>query len=171
MDAGLRIAAYDEAKVTILTEGNNAGHLKRWVQLNFSNDVHVFAELAQHRSASQLLAYGRLLWKDEHEHALCYRVDCDAADEAEILRRELSSAAKVMPFSFRRRQDNMIARNGIENNYDEKFLRPFSISKVDNDGNLLGREFPKNRKTEFANHVLERGTSEYLSFPRPSRRR
>ncbi len=45
VDVGLRIAAYDEARVTILTEGNNAKHLKRWVALNFSEDVRVFDEL------------------------------------------------------------------------------------------------------------------------------
>ena len=31
IDVGLRIAAYDGAKVTILTEGHNTKHLKRWV--------------------------------------------------------------------------------------------------------------------------------------------
>ena len=41
VDVGLRIAAYDEARVTILTEGNNAKHLKRWAQLHFPEDVHV----------------------------------------------------------------------------------------------------------------------------------
>ena len=39
VDAGLRIAAYDETKVTILTEGHNARHLRRWVELgNFPKD-------------------------------------------------------------------------------------------------------------------------------------
>ena len=42
VDAGLRIAAYDEAKVTILTEGHNARHLKKWVELHFPQDVHVW---------------------------------------------------------------------------------------------------------------------------------
>ena len=35
VDVGLRIAAYDGAKVTILTEGNNAKHLKKWARLHF----------------------------------------------------------------------------------------------------------------------------------------
>ena len=52
VDVGLRIAAYDEAKVTILTEGNNTKHLKRWVELNFPEDVQIFEELEQHRSDS-----------------------------------------------------------------------------------------------------------------------
>ena len=154
VDAGLRIAAYDEAKVTILTEGNNASHIKRWVQLNFSQDVHVFDELAQHRSASQLLAYGRLLGRMNTNTHFVIVWDCDAADKAATLRGELPSAAKVTAFAFKRRADNTIARNGIENNYDERVLEPFSISKVDSDGTLLAREFPKNRKTDFAKHVV-----------------
>ena len=113
VDAGLRIAAYDEAKVTILTEGNNTRHIKRWVQLNFPQDVHVFDELAEHRNASQLLAYGRLLGRMNTNTHFVIVWDCDAADQAETLSRELPSAAKITPFAFLRRQDNMLARNGI----------------------------------------------------------
>ena len=156
VDAGLRIAAYDEAKVTILTEGHNARHLKKWVQLSFPQNVHVFEDLPQHSSASQLLAYGRLLGRMNTNTHFVIVWDGDAADQADNLRRELPGAAKVTPFAFRRRQDNAIARNGIENTYDERILEPFSISKVDNDGRLLGREFPKNRKADFANHVLSK---------------
>ena len=163
VDAGLRIAAYDEAKVTILTEGNNASHLKRWVQLNFPQDVHVFEELDQYRNASQLLAYGRLLGRMNTNTHFVIVWDCDASDQAETLRSELPSAAKVTPFAFRRRKDNTIARNGIENNYDEKILEPFSFKKVDNDNTVLGRELLKGRKTEFANHVLQHGTSQYFT--------
>ena len=130
VDAGLRIAAYDDAKVTILTEGNNTSHIKRWVQLHFPQDVHVFDELGQHRSASQLLAYGRLLGKMNTNTHFVIVWDCDAADQADTLRKELASTAKVTPFAFRRRKDNTIARNGIENTYDEKSLVPFSFKKM-----------------------------------------
>ena len=62
VDVGLRIAAYEGAQVTILTEGHNAKHFKRWVEvMGLSEDVHVFEELERHRSASELLTYGRLL--------------------------------------------------------------------------------------------------------------
>ena len=89
--------------------------------------------------------------------------DCDAADKAETLRGGLSDSAKVTAFSFRRRSENNIARNGIENNYDEDFLRPYSITKSNSDGTLLGHEFPKDRKTKFANHVLHDGTFEHFT--------
>ena len=52
--------------------------------------------------------------------------DCDAASKAETLRGELPSAAKVTPFAFAKRPDNAIAERGIENNYDEEILEPYS---------------------------------------------
>ena len=160
MDTGLRIAAYDDSRVTILTEGHNARHLKRWVELHFPRDVHVFDELAQHRSDSQFFTYGRLLGKMNTNTHFVIVWDCDADDKAETLRGDLSDSAKVTAFSFRRRSENKIARNGIENNYDEEFLRPFAITKSDSDGTQLGHEFPKDRKTKFADHVLRHGTIE-----------
>ena len=122
VDAGLRIAAYDEAKVTILTEGHNARHLKKWVQLNFPKDVHVFDELANHSSDRQLLAYGRLLGRMNTNTHFVIVWDCDASCQAETLRRELPKSSNVTPFAFTKR-DNQIARKGIENNYDERFLK------------------------------------------------
>jgi hypothetical protein len=159
-DVGLRIAAYDGARVTILTEGNNAKHLKKWVEvMGLSEDVHVFEELGQHTSASELRTYGRLLGSMNTNTHFVIVWDCDAAKEAETLRQELPNAARVTPFAFKRRQDNAIARNGIENNYEEKILRPFSITKSrSDDGTVLGREFHKDRKTDFADHVLREGT-------------
>ena len=163
VDVGLRIAAYDGAMVTILTEGHNTKHLKKWVELNFPKDVHILEELEQHTNDSQLLAYGRLLAKMNTNTHFVIVWDCDAAGKAAALRQELHGTTEVTPFAFARRKENTIARSGIENNYDENILEPFSFKKVDNDGTLLGREFPANRKTKFANHVLREGTSRYFT--------
>ena len=163
VDAGLKIAAYDEAKVTILTEGNNTLHIKKWVELNFSQGVHVFDQLAEHRSASQLLAYGRLIGRMNAKTHFIIVWDCDAGRDAETLRQELPTGARVTPFALRRREENMIARNGIENIYDQKILEPFSMKKIDNDNKFLGRDFMKNRKTEFANYIFQHGTPEYFT--------
>ena len=78
VDVGLRIAAYDEAKVTILTEGNNAKHLKRWGELNFPNDVRVFEDLGEHTNDGQLLDYGRLLGRVKTNTHFVVVWDCDA---------------------------------------------------------------------------------------------
>ena len=88
--------------------------------------------------------------------------DCDAAKKAETLRRELTSAAKVTPFAFKKQKDNTIAPKGIENNYDDSILEPYSTTTTRSDGTVLGRGFQSNRKTEFANHVLREGTSQYF---------
>ena len=79
--------------------------------------------------------------------------DCDAGDKAETLRGDLSDSAKVTAFSFRRRSENKIARNGIENNYDEEFLRPFAITKSDSDGTQLG-------------HGISEGSQDQIRRPR-----
>ena len=160
---GLRIAAYDGAKVTILTEGHNVKHLKKWVQLNFPEDVRVFEELEQHTNDSQLLAYGRLLAKMNTNTHFVVVWDCDAAEKAGTLRRELAKHAKITPYAFAERLDNKIAQKGIENNYDEEILAPYSTETTRRDGTLLGRGFENNRKTEFANHVLREGTPQYFT--------
>ena len=163
IDEGLRIAAYDKARVAILTEGNNVKHLSRWVRLNFAEDVHVIDGLEQHTNKAQLLAYGRLLGKMSTTTHFVIVWDCDASSEAEALRKELPNSAKVTPYAFKKRPENTLARNGIENNYDEEILIPFSIEKTEHGGKWLGREFPKNRKSDFADHVLLEGTAEYFT--------
>lgn len=163
VDVGLRIAAHDEAKVTILTEGNNAKHLKKWVELNFPKDVHVFEELEKHSNDSQLLTYGRLLARMNTNTHFVIVWDCDAASKAGTLRRELPNDAKVTPYAFAKRLDNTIAEKGIENNYDESILEPYSTITTRSDGTLVSRGFQNNRKTEFADHVLQCGTLQYFT--------
>ena len=46
IDTGLRILALDNARVTILTKGRNALHLKKWAELNFPDDIRVFEGLS-----------------------------------------------------------------------------------------------------------------------------
>ncbi|MXY51909.1 MAG: ATP-binding protein [Gammaproteobacteria bacterium] len=162
VDAGLRIAAYDDAQVTILTEGHNARHLKRWVELNFPKGVHVFDQLADHTNKSQLLAYGRLLASMDPVSHFVIVWDCDAAHEAHTLQTDLRENAKVTPFALRRRSENKIARRGIENNYDDSVLQPYAITKTDSRGRVLAREFDNSRKTEFADHVRQCGTGDYF---------
>ena len=163
VDMGLRIASSDEAKVTILTEGNNAKHLKRWVDLNFPEDVHVFEGLEHQTNDQQLLEYGRLLGKMITNTHFVVVWDCDAGRKAKTLEGELSGGGSITPFAFAKRKDNTIADSGIENNYDEETLKPFCNTTIDNDGSVVARSLPSNRKTEFANDVLQNGTSEYFT--------
>ena len=163
VDMGLRIAAHDEAKVTILTEGHNTKHLKRWVELNFTENVIVFEGLEEHSNDDRLLAYGRLLARMKTNTHFVLVWDCDAAGKAEALRRELSGDSKVTPYAFPKRTDNTIAGRGIENNYDEMFLEPYATTTTAGDGTILGRGFQGSRKSEFAKHVRQHGTPQYFT--------
>ena len=163
VEKGLRIAECDGARVTILTEGYNTKHLKKWTELYFPRDVHVFEELEQHTNDRQLLAYGRLLARMNTNTHFVVVWDCDAAGKAEALRGELPDTAEVTPFAFPKRLDNTITDKGIENNYDEDILEPYSTTTTRSDGTLLGRGFQNSRKTEFANHVLQHGTTKYFT--------
>ena len=162
VDVGLKIVAYDEAKVTILTEGNNVKHLKRWAHLNFPESVQVFEGLESNSNDTQLLTYGRLLGRVNTNTHFVVVWDCDAAGKAKALRCELPCGAKVTPFAFARRE-NTIARDGIENNYDEDILEPYSTTTTGGNGELLSRGFQSNRKTEFADHILREGTPQYFT--------
>ncbi len=163
VDVGLRIAAYDEAKVTILSEGNNVKHLKKWVELNFPEGVHVFEGLEQHSNDDNLLTYGRLLAKVNTNTRFVVVWDCDAAGKANTLRNEVLGNSSITPYAFPCREDNTIAPKGIENNYDEHILKPYSTQTTRNDGTLLARGFDNSRKAEFANHVMQNGTPQYFT--------
>ena len=163
VDTGLRIATYDEARVTILTEGHNADHLKKWAQLKFPTGVCVFDELTKHTNDNQLLMYGRLLGRMNTNTHFVIVWDCDASSKAETLRDELLSTAKVTPFALKKRTDNKIAKKGIENNYDEKILEPYSFKRLNADGELLDCGLRTDKKKAFADHVLQYGTDEYFT--------
>ena len=64
IDTGLRIAvSAGVAPITILTEGKNVLHLKKWARLFFPEIVGVFDELPNRTGKDQLLTYGQLLAK------------------------------------------------------------------------------------------------------------
>ncbi len=124
IDTGLRILAFDQAAVTILTEGDNALHLKRWAELNFPDEVRVFEGISSLSSESQLLAYGRFLSRATSNTQFLIVWDCDAADKCTRLQHELTPTSQVTAFSFIRRE-NTIAPKGIENKYEEDLLKQF----------------------------------------------
>ncbi len=164
VDAGLRIAALSgDVDVTILTEGHNARHLQRWVELNFPQDVQVFDKLTAYTNKSQLFSYGLMLGAMQPETHFVVVWDCDASKEAQKLREQLPGGAKVTPFAFCER-DNQIAKGGIENNYEEDILEPFSVTISDHEGRELNRSFDGRRKTEFADHVRQNGDDTYFKY-------
>ena len=164
IDTGLRIAASDgAAPITILTEGHNALHLRKWVDLFVPGKVHVFCDLPDKTGKDQLLTYGRLLAKMSASSHFLIVWDCDAKGKALELADELSGSATVTAFSFEKRE-NGIAPKGIENKYDEKFLENYStiLSEAATGKEIARSMSDSGKKTEFARHVFSNGTEEYF---------
>ena len=163
IDTGLRIATSEEAlPITILTEGHNALHLRKWADLFFPGKVHVFTDLSDKTGKDQLLAYGRLLAKMSMNVHFLIVWDCDAKGKAQELANELSGSEKVTPFAFGRRE-NPITSKGIENMYDEKILEDYcTITSEATTGREIARAMDNSKKTEFARHVSCHGTKDYF---------
>ena len=163
IDTGLRIATSEEAApITILTEGHNALHLRKWADLYFPGKVHVFTDLIGKTGKDQLLAYGQLLAKMSTNVHFLIVWDCDAKRKAQELENELSGYEKVTPFAFRKRK-NQYAPKGIENMYEEKILEGYcTITSEANTGKVIARAMDNSKKKEFASHVSCHGTKEYF---------
>ena len=156
IDTGLRILAFDQAAVTILTEGDNALHLKRWAGLYFPDDVRVFEGISDRSGRSQLLAYGRFLSKANSNTHFLIVWDWDAADKVcNRLRKELTASSQVTAFSFIRRE-NTIVPKGIENKYEEDLLKQFVTPLPGADGSNQFRL----EKKRLTNHIYQNGNSE-----------
>lgn len=88
--------------------------------------------------------------------------DCDAEGTAEKLRHDLSGSEKVTAFSFKKRT-NTIATGGIENKYDEKYLKDYSNVTFDAaTREEIARSMSGSKKKAFANHVSSKGTDEHF---------
>ena len=158
VDTGLRIALSDVAPVTILTEGNNSRHLKKWANLRFPDDVGVFDELKGRTGASQLSLYGELLVKMQTNSHFLIVWDCDARKYAE----RFPDATNVTAFAFEERE-NRIAQRGIENNYEEDVLKPFTnVTTEASTQREICRTLGSNGKAKFAEFIFENGTEQHF---------
>ena len=166
IDTGLKIIAAETlAPITILTEGYNTLHLKKWANLFFPGKIHVLEGLEDGKSNdNQLLQYGRIISRMNTNTQFLLVWDCDAEDKAKILSRELSEASAVSAFSFVRRA-NIITSKGIENKYDENVLKKYSKRIVDEaDETVVAREFNGNRKKEFAKYIFAEGSRDHFKY-------
>ena len=158
LDTGLRIAASSAAPVTIVTEGHNAMHLKRWAELHFPHDVHVFDALPDRTGASDLRAYARILARMRPDSHLLFVWDCDQAAKTKGLLGELEGNGGVTGFVLERR-DNPVAPNGIENKYEEDVLKPYCLGMTDQaTGEAIGLRIRSDRKKALAEHLRRSGT-------------
>lgn len=162
LEVGLGLAMAGDAPVTILTEGANSLHLKRWAELFFPDTVDVFDSLQHRTGKGQLAAYAEFLASVNTRSHVVVVWDCDAAEKAAAVARALPEGCGVSAFAFERRT-SAIATKGIENLYEDSILRPFATKTVElGSGAEIGRGFNGRKKREFAEHVREHGTREWF---------
>ena len=161
VDTGLKIATGGTAPITILTEGHNAIHLKKWASLFFSGQLYIFDALLHRTNNSQLVHYGELLSKMKTNSHILIVWDCDAEKIARKFSAELTSESNVTAFWFWKRE-NRIADEGIENAYEDELLKPFANVTKGPEGDVISYTIGKNKKTAFANHVSSKATKEYF---------
>ena len=163
IEAGLSIAASESAApITILSEGNNSLHLKKWAELFFKRDVQIFDKMTAATGKDQLKSYAKLLAQVTTNSHWLIVWDCDAHAFAAKVREELGDSKNVTIFAFSQRANNLTDR-GIENLYEEKYLQGF----VTTSERAVNRESTQNMsskdKLDFANHVAEQATTEYFT--------
>ena len=162
IDTGLRIASSNAAPITILTEGKNSLHLKKWASLFYPEEVDVFDALTHSTGDKQLKTYGVLLaYMKTNSHFLIVW-DCDAQSTTKKLADELPKTANVTAFAFEKRENKIVSK-GIENLYDEEVLEPFSnlVTEVST-GKEVARSFDNRKKTEFAEHIFTNGIEDHF---------
>ena len=162
IDEGLKIAALESAApITIMSEGKNTLHLKKWVDLFFPGKVDVFDKMTSATGKNQLASYARLLGRMETNSHVLFVWDCDARSDANEVCAELGESDNVTTFAFSRR-DNELSSKGIENLYDEKYLEKFSSTTKREVTGESWRNMSGKDKTDFANHVKAEGTRDYF---------
>ena len=163
IEAGLRIAACESAApITIMSEGKNVLHLKRWAALFFPGKVDVFDKMLSATGKDQLSSYARLLGLMETNSHFLFVWDCDARSVADAVRAELEGSANVTAFAFSKRA-NKLAPKGIENMYDDDHLEQFVTTATREVTGQSTRNMSGTDKTDFANHVMAEGTKNYFN--------
>ena len=162
IDSGLRIATSESAApITLLSEGNNAKHLKKWADLFFPTQVKVFDRLPHRTGKNDLVSYGRLLARMETNSHFLVIWDCDASRNAEELRTEAPESSNVTAFAFSMRE-NLLSPKGIENLYDEEYLQDFvTTTKRERTGEVF-KSIGTKDKADFAKYVLKEGTKDHF---------
>lgn len=160
IDAGLRImTSLSAAKITILTEGNNALHLKKWAKLFFPDEVEVFDNIPRGRSGqNQLKSYGQFFSMVQTNTHILIVWDWDAKKVVNCARNEYGNASNVTVFAFSHRKNSKF--KGIENKYEENLIQPF-LTTSSYAGNTF-KSLSDKGKNDFASHVYSSGTREYF---------
>lgn len=155
------LASFSDAKLifkgmhsalNIITEGHNAIHIKKYIELSELKDVSVIEGLEARSGKSQLHTYAQLLNCIKLEQSVLIVLDSDAGREFD----QIEESDRVKKFKFAKRQEGYSC-GGIENMFERSILEPFlHIKTITEHGSTREyRELQDYCKRNFETHIRE----------------
>lgn len=158
LDQGLRI--FDEVArtpVTVITEGHNAKVLKKALALFGVDGIDVLEGMEHITGKTQLKTLFDFLSKAQHQNKVIFVWDCDMSGC-------LGELNRTYPYVFPHRDENKLAKRGIENAFPEYLFDGFIKTTSLADGTEI-RQFDENQKANFASKVCNEGKrADFLYF-------
>lgn len=163
LDGGLRI--FDQIskhEISVITEGDNTKYIAKAIEL-FANDkkdkIDIITGVEGSSGKEQLKTLFDFFTKVKHDKKVIFVWDCD-------FHKSVSKDNNTFPFILEKNNLNNLAKNGIENLFDEHLFENFIESKTDSKG-IEEKRFDTRRKVDFMNHMLSISDSESFKNFKP----
>jgi predicted ATPase len=158
LEEGIKIFdQISKSNVAVITEGRNTSFIKKAIELEGLTDIEVISGVEGHSGKEQLKTLFEFLTRIPHEKQIVFVWDCDA-------QYNLSPTNNTIPFVFKANPNNLIAKRGIENIFDQELFNDFKkVIILSNNSKII--EFDETRKKDFEAFILARGKKEeFIGF-------
>jgi len=147
-------------EISIMTEGKNTKYIEKAIDL-FAPDIKDKVEIVPGVEAisgwHQLKTVFAFFKKANHNNKFIFVWDND-------MRSQISKENNTYPFVFQKNPSNTLAKNGIENLFDDPLFTGFTSKTTDSRG-IDTEKFDWNVKGDFMDHVLSNSsTEEFKNF-------
>ncbi|HHT9138628.1 MAG TPA: AAA family ATPase, partial [Candidatus Wunengus sp. YC60] len=149
IEQGLRL--FDQvanSPLTVITEGYNSALIAKALELHGIADVDVLSGVEGVSGKNQLRTVFQFIAKTRHRNKVLFVWDCDVSVG-------LEAQNNTFPFVLPRRNDNSIAKKGIENAFPVELFSGYTKTITLSNGTTI-TEFDEGRKRDFELHVLSR---------------
>lgn len=147
-------------EISIITEGKNTEYIEKAIDffaVDIKNKIDVLKGVEGRTGKTQLRILFDLFTKINHDKKVFFVWDCD-------YKKPFEEENNTLGFVFAKNDSNNIAKNGIENLFDEAFFDGFTRTNTDS----LGAEekfFDGKRKNDFLKHILSQANeTTFLRF-------
>lgn len=157
LDEGLKL--FDKvanAKLTIITEGNNTAFLRKALELNGVDGVKVLEGAESKSGCTQLKTLFDFFTKVPHDNKVLFVWDCDVSYK-------LQAINNTYPFVFERNNENKLAKRGIENLFSESLFSGMIKSTILSQGDTI-KEFDGSRKGDLEKFIIDRSIPDDFSL-------